>query len=412
MGATAKTAHQSFLKATSLDHLPPSSADDFALFRREVREFAVANVSPEVRRRILLGKPATKDETMGWHRALHLKGWVAPAWPTAFGGPGWSLEQRWVFDEELALVGAPQLSAPGLTTVGPVLISSGSVEQQARYLTSILEGSEIWCQGFSESGAGSDLAALLCRAAPTAGGYRVTGSKIWTTHAHWADFCLLLGRSSNTGRKQDGITMLIVDMRAHGVSLQPIVTLDGLHVLNQCFFDDVFVADVDRIGEEGQAWSILKGSIGHERVLVANPGLARVFRQRVLTLATASDVNGQRAIDSPGIRSRIILLEVRLRALEATALRVLAKPDLATSPESSLLKIIGTELQQDYIRLIGDVLGDASLPYDKDWLESPEVDECSCFDAATPNYLFLRKASISAGTNEVQRDIIARALLR
>lgn len=395
-----------------MDHLPSLSVDEFAGFRREVREFVAANVGAGLRRRILVGKPATQDETMAWHHALYRKGWVAPSWPEESGGPGWSLAQRWAFDEELALAGAPQLSAPGLTTVGPVLISSGSREQQARYLASILDGSEIWCQGFSEAGAGSDLAALSCRAAPTTGGYRVTGSKMWTTHAHWADFCLLLGRSSSTARKQDGITMLIVNLRANGVSLQPIITLDGLHVLNQCFFDDVFVPDADRIGEEGHAWSILKANIGHERVLVANPGLARVFRERLLTLATAVDANGQRAVDNPGVRSRIVLLEVRLRALETTALRVLGKPDLAISPESSLLKIIGTELQQDYIRLIGDVLCDASLPYDQYWLESPEADEFSCFDAATPNYLFLRKASISAGTNEVQRDIIARALLR
>ena len=395
-----------------LDHLPSSSADDFAGFRREVRKFVAANVAAGLRRRILLGKPATQDETMAWHRALHRRGWVAPAWPEAFGGPDWSLAQRWTFDEELALAGAPPLSAPGLTTVGPVLISSGSREQQARYLPRILDGSEIWCQGFSEPEAGSDLAALSCRAAPTTGGYRVTGTKIWTTHGHWAHFCLLLGRSSSAARKQDGITMLIVDLRANGVSLQPIITLDGLHVLNQCFFDDVFVPEFDRIGEEGHAWSILKANIGHERVLVANPGLARVFRERLLTLATSIDANGQRAIDIPGIRSRIVLLEVRLRALEATALRVLGKPDLAILPESSLLKITGTELQQDYIRLIGDVLGDASLPYDQDWLESPVADEASRFDSATPNYLFLRKASISAGTNEVQRDIIARTLLR
>lgn len=395
-----------------LDHLPSSSADDFAGFRREVREFVAANVSAGLRRRILLGKPATQDETMAWHHALHRRGWVAPAWPEEFGGPGWSLAQRWTFDEEYALAGAPPLSAPGLTTVGPVLISAGSPEQQARYLPRILDGSEIWCQGFSEPGAGSDLAALACRALPTAGGYSIDGTKIWTTHAHWADFCLLLGRSSSAGRKQDGITMLVVDMRAQGVSLQPIITIDGLHVLNQCFFDAVFVPENARIGEEGHAWSILKANIGHERVLVANPGLARVLRLRLLALATIADVNGRRAVDIPGIRSRIILLEVRLRALEATALRVLDKPDLAISPEASLLKITGTELQQDYTRLIGDVLGDASLPYDRAWLESPMADEISPFDAITPSYLFLRKASISAGTNEVQRDIIARALLR
>jgi alkylation response protein AidB-like acyl-CoA dehydrogenase len=201
-------------------------------------------------------------------------------------------------------------------------------------------------------------------------------------------------------------------MHAKGVTVRPIITLDGLHVLNQVFFDDVFVSAEDLVGMEGQAWGILKSNIGHERVWVANPGFVKVLKSRLLDIATRPDRDGRRPLDEPRIRDRIILLEVRLRALEATALRVLDLPGLPTSPEASMLKIRGTELQQEYTRLIGEILGDASLPYDRDAMQSLENSQSGIYDSITPNYLFLRKTSISAGTNEIQRDIIARHVLR
>lgn len=387
------------------------SAQDLGSFREEVRAFIAENVPAVVARNTLLGKPASKDVVMDWHRALYRKGWVAPLWPTEWGGADWSLAKRWIFEEESAIAGAPQLSAQALTTVGPVLISSGNDAQRRRYLPKILDGSEIWCQGFSEPGAGSDLASLVCRATPVEGGYTINGTKIWTTQAHWSDFCLLLARTSSDGRKQEGITVLIVDMKAAGVSVRPIITLDGLHVLNQCFFDDVFVPVEDRIGEEGRGWSILKTNIGHERILVSNPGFAKALRARLIAVASRIDESGRSPLDNANLRSRVVMLDVRLRALEATALRFLAQPNLHLDPEASLLKIRGTELQQDYTRLIGDALGVSSLPYDRQALEAAD-DDASFYDPITPNYLFLRKASISAGTNEVQRDIIARMLLR
>lgn len=386
--------------------------DKQELFRAEVRAFVEAKVPLAVRQRVLLGKAISKQEIMAWHKELYRKGWVAPAWPRQYGGAGWSLAERWIFEEESAIAGAPPLIPMGLTTVGPVLIAAGSDRQKGRYLPRILDGSEIWCQGFSEPGAGSDLAALACRGEPVAGGYHVNGTKIWTTQGHWSDMCLLLVRTSTSGRKQEGISLLILDMKAKGVTVRPIITLDGLHVLNQVFLDDVFVAAEGLIGEEGKAWGILKSNIGHERVLNANPGLTKVLRARLLELAIRPDEYGFRAIDNSRIRDRIVLLDVRLRALEATALRVLDLPDLPVTPEAPLLKILGTELQQDYTRLIGEVLGDASLSYNAAWLHSDTSDEIAFYDAATPNYLFMRKASISAGANEVQRDIIARHILR
>lgn len=384
---------------------------DLESFRAQVRAFLDANLPPRLARNTLLGKPASKDDVMGWHKALHRQGWVAPLWPEQHGGAGWPLSKRWIFEEECAIAGAPQLSAQGLTTVGPVLISSGTKAQQERYLPKILDASEIWCQGFSEPGAGSDLASLVCRATPVEGGYSVTGTKIWTTQGHWSDLCLLLARTSSEGRKQEGITVLILNMRAKGVTVRPIITLDGLHGLNQCFFDDVFAPSEDRVGGEGQGWNILKTNIGHERILVSNPGFARALRTRLLNLSRRPVECGRRPLDEPRIRDRIVMLDVRLRALEATALRLLNRADLHLTPEASLLKIRGTELQQDYTRLIGDLLGDASLPYDLGALESAE-DDASFFDPITPNYLFMRKASISAGANEIQRDIIARWMLR
>jgi alkylation response protein AidB-like acyl-CoA dehydrogenase len=387
------------------------STEELEAFRAEVKAFLREHVAPALAADVLLGKAVAKDDIMAWHRKLYQKGWVAPGWPKAFGGTGWTIAERWVFEEEAALAGAPPLIPMGLVTVGPILIGSASDEQQARYLPRILDGQDIWCQGFSEPGAGSDLASLQCRAEPVDGGYRIEGTKIWTTQAHWSDLCLLLARTSAAGRPQEGITMLVVDMTAPGVSVRPIITLDGLHVLNQVFFDAVFVPHRDRIGVEGRAWDVLKSNIGHERVLVANPGFAKALRTRLMSIARRPDRTGRRPIDQPRILDRIVLLDVRLRALEATALRVLGLPDLPVTPEASLLKIRGTELQQAYTRLIGDILGEASLPYAVSAMHAggpPDPEH----DPITPNYLFLRKASISAGTNEVQRDIIARNLLR
>ena len=387
------------------------SLSELESFRAQVRAFLKANLPPQLARNTLLSKPASKDDVMAWHKILYRQGWVAPLWPEEYGGAGWPLPKRWIFEEECAIAGAPQLSAQGLTTVGPVLISSGNKEQQEQYLPRILDGSDIWCQGFSEPGAGSDLASLSCRATPIEGGYSVSGTKIWTTQGHWSNWCLLLARTSSSGRKQEGITVLMLDMRVKGVTVRPIITLDGLHVLNQCFFDEVFVPAGNRVGGEGQGWNILKANIGHERVLVSNPGFAKALRARLLNLARRADESGVRPLDEPRIRDRIVMLDVRLRALEATALRLLDRADLHLTPEASLLKVRGTELQQDYTRLIGDLLGDASLPYDLGALESRE-DDASFYDPATPNYLFLRKASISAGANEIQRDIIARQIVR
>lgn len=381
-------------------------------FRTEVKTFLKSKLDHALAHDVLLGKAVSKQHIQAWHVELYRKGWVAPGWPKEHGGAGWSIAQRWIFEEECAIAGAPPLSPIALTTIGPMLIYAGNNEQKQRYLPRMLDGTEFWCQGFSESGAGSDLAALSCRAERVDGGYRINGSKIWTTHAQWADFCLLLGRSMSAGRKQEGITMLIVDMRAAGVTVRPIITLDGLHVLNELFFDEVFVAEKDRVGEEGRAWDILKSNIGHERILNSNPGLAKVLRARLLEIAGKRDSeDGTRPLDNPRIRDRIVLLDVRLRALEATALRVLDLPNLLVTPEASLLKIRGTELQQDYLRLIGEVLGEASLPYDVEALQAgSDADER--YDAITPNYLFMRKASISAGTNEIQRDIIAKHVLK
>jgi alkylation response protein AidB-like acyl-CoA dehydrogenase len=381
-------------------------------FRSEVKLFLKRELDPVLCRRVLLGKALSKEELISWQQKLFQQGWVAPAWPQAYGGTGWTIEERWIFEEECAIAGAPPLIPMGLVTVGPILIAAGSKAQRSRYLPKILDGSEIWCQGFSEPGAGSDLAALSCTATKVKDGYHVNGSKIWTTQAHWSDWCLLLARTSSEDRKQAGISLLILDMHSPGVTVQPILTLDGLHVLNQVFFDDVFVPVENRVGDEGQAWSVLKSNIGHERILNANPGFAKALKERLLELARRPDQGGRRPLDNPRIRNRIVLLDVRLRALETTALRVLDLPNLPVTPEASLLKIRGTELQQDYTRLIGEVLGDASLPYDVDWLRSAQADEGGLYDAITPNYLFLRKASISAGTNEVQRDIIARQVMK
>ena len=386
-------------------------------FRREVRAFLAEALAPEVAAAVEAGRALGKEALLDWHRRLHAQGWVAPGWPREEGGTGWSEAQKYVFEEECALASAPLLIPMGLTIVGPLLIAFGSAEQKRRHLPAILAGEEVWCQGFSEPEAGSDLASLRCRAVRDGDDYVVEGSKIWTTQAHWSDWCLLLARTSSEGRKQQGITILLVDMKSPGVSVRPLPSLDGLHVLNQVYFDCVRVPAAQRVGAENDGWRMLKATIGHERVLVADVGRTRMLLRRLGRIAAAERRGGTTLAADPRFAARFARLEVRLKALELCVLRVVNDPALALRPEASMLKVQGTELQQEVSRLTSDALGPYALPYRREALEAGAAQPAGLpvgpdyAATVTPFYFFWRKASISAGTNEIQRNIIARSLL-
>jgi len=383
-------------------------------FRSDVRAFLHRALPAELASRVRAGHTLSREELMGWHRALHRQGWVAMHCPAEHGGPGWSLAQKYVFEEECARAGAPGLIPMGLTIIGPLLIAFGNPEQQARFLPRIRDGSDIWCQGWSEPDAGSDLASLRCRARLEGEHYVVTGTKIWTTHAQWADWCMLLVRTASTGRRQDGITILLVDMTLPGITIRPLPSLDGIHVLNELHFDAVRVPVALRVGEEDRGWPLLKATVGHERILNADVGRCRAMLERLATIARRERRDGKPVIEHPAFRQRMARAEIRLLALETLVLRALAAPDPANGPDAPLIKIRGTELQQEIAWLLSDAVGAYGLPYHRavltdGWTEAPIGPP----DAATltPFYLFWRKASISAGTNEIMRNMIARRLL-
>ena len=393
------------------------TAEDIA-FRDEVRAFLEANLTPELRQ---AGRRATsvfidKDYSLAWQKILHSRGWVAPSWPAQYGGTGWGDMQRYIFAAECARAGAPSLSPMGLRMVGPVIMGYGTAEQKAFFLPRILAGEDYWCQGYSEPGAGSDLAALQLAAVRDGDDYILSGSKIWTTHAHFANRMFCLVRTQKDGKPQQGITFLLLEMDAPGITVRPIITLAGDHEVNQVFFDNVRVPASGRIGEENSGWTVAKYLLEFERGGSSAPGL-RVALDRLRTLAVQerSDA-GAPLIEDPVFREKLAAAAIALDAIEMTEHRVLAA--LASGqppgPASSMLKVQGTELMQRLDEIAIEALGAYA------WVDQPQgrapganVDfvgpEAGL--VTTARYLNNRAASIYGGSNEVQRNIMARLVL-
>jgi alkylation response protein AidB-like acyl-CoA dehydrogenase len=396
------------------------SPPDLAAFREEVKTFLVEHLSPELAERSRAGYYLSKDELLGWHRALFKRGWAGINWPQEYGGTGWSPMQKFIFEDECARAGAPILIMIALNQVAAMLIAAGSDEQKKRHLPGILDGSEIWCQGFSEPNSGSDLASLKCpawRESDASGDYYVVdGNKIWTTAAHWSNWCFLLVRTSNDGPKQDGITILLVDMKSPGITVRPIIGIDGMHSLNQVFFDKVRVPVSHRVGEEGKGWGLMKLYLGHERISAAGIWKGQAHFARLVAIAHRTERNGRPLIDDPRFREKLAWLEMRLRALEVILQSIINAPNAATSTEASLLKLRGTELTQDLLRMISEAAGQYALPFHTEVLREGWGDEASIgpeFAApATPAYFFWRKATISGGSSEIMKNLIAQSLFR
>jgi pimeloyl-CoA dehydrogenase large subunit len=388
-------------------------------FRDEVRAFFRANLPSSIRARLVEGKHLAKDDIVTWQRILNAKGWAVANWPAEWGGTGWTPVQQYIFQEELQQTPAPQPLGFGVTMVGPVIIAFGSEEQKKRYLPAIANLDVWWCQGFSEPGAGSDLASLRTSAKREDGHYIVNGQKTWTTLAQHADWIFCLVRTDAQAKKQEGISFLLIDMKTPGITVRPIVTIEGAHEVNEVFFDDVKVPAENLVGQENKGWDYAKYLLGRERTGIARVGLSKERIRRIRELAALEIAGDKPLIEDERFREKLAALEVELKALEMTQLRVVAaerrRTDNKPDPASSILKIKGTEIQQATTELLLEVVGPYAMPYQPEhedeerWNEPPIGPEWA--GPIAPTYFNWRKTTIYGGTNEIQKNIIAKAIL-
>ena len=389
-----------------LDYSP-----DEVAFRDMVRGWLRENLPEALREKVAAYDHFTRDELQRWHRILADKGWIAPAWPEEWGGNGWNPMQRYIFEEECGYAGAPPLLPFGLAMCGPVLIRFGTAAQKQRFLPRIYRGDDFWCQGYSEPGSGSDLASLKTRAVRQGDHYVVNGQKTWTTLAHYADwiFCLVRTGAADE-KKQEGISFVLVDMKTPGITVRPLMLMDGGHEVNEVFFDDVRVPVENRVHEEGAGWTVAKFLLSHERLNTARIGTSRRELERLREIASRQLKDGRPLIEDVRFRDKLTRLEVELTALSITNLRFLDQLRGGRPPgaEVSMLKIRGTEIQQSLTELMMQAAGPLAQP------QAP-VGEAPDFDlfmaGLAPRYCNFRKTSIYAGSNEIQRNIFAKLAL-
>jgi len=392
--------------------------EDELAFRDEVRSFFRQALPESIRDNIVAGRHTSKDELVTWTRILHDKGWAVPHWPVEHGGTGWSPVKQYIYLEEMSQAPAPAPLAFGVNMVGPVIYTFGNEAQKSRFLPRIATLEDWWCQGFSEPGSGSDLASLKTRAVRDGDEFVVNGQKTWTTLAQYADWIFCLVRTDPDARKQAGISFLLIDMKTPGITVRPIQTIDGGKEVNEVFFDDVRVPVENLVGEENKGWNYAKFLLGNERVNIARVGVSKERIRRIKELAALQRVGGERMIDQPEFREKVAAVEVRLKALEMTQLRVLAgeaKREKGTQdPASSILKIKGSEIQQATTELLMDVVGPYAMPYQSedaiDGRNEPDIGP-DWASTIAPAYFNTRKVSIYGGSNEIQKNIIAKAIL-
>ena len=385
-------------------------------FRDEARRFIAQNYPEQLRGKQDEGEELGREDFLAWHRVLGAKGWVAPAWPREYGGPGWTSVQRYLWSEELARADCIPILPFGINMVGPVIYTFGTPEQKARFLPPTLSGDIWWCQGYSEPGAGSDLASLKMKAVRDGDDYIVNGQKTWTTLAQHADWIFCLVRTDPDAKAQAGISFLLIDMKSPGVSVRPIITLGGEHEVNEVWLEDVRVPVANRIHDENKGWTCAKFLLAHERTGIA--GVARSKRgvERVREMA-AAEMDGDRPLlRDPFFARRVSELEIDLTALEYTELRTLASEQAGKGPgpESSLLKIKGTEIQQRITELALEAAGHYAAPYFRGFASeggnAVPIGQ-SYTQRVAPTYFNMRKTSIYGGSNEIQRNIIAKMVL-
>jgi len=388
------------------------SAEDVA-FRDEVREFIATHYPADLREK-KSRQEMSKDDILAWHKILHKKGWVAPHWPKEYGGTQWNVTQRYIWGEENARAETSPLLPFGLAMVGPVIFTYGNDAQKEKFLPRILSGEDWWCQGYSEPGAGSDLASLRTRAVRDGDAYVVNGGKTWTTLAQHADWMFCLVRTDTDVKAQEGISFLLIDMKTPGITVRPIITIDGGHEVNEVFLEDVRVPVENLIGEENKGWTYAKFLLGNERSGIAGVARSKKAIERLKTISGAELIDGEPLIKTDGFKRKIAELEIDLTSLEYTELRTLAQESKGQGPgpESSILKIKGTEIQQRITELTMEAVGNYAYPFAAPNGEgSNELPGPDYAMGASQAYFNMRKTSIYGGSNEIQRNIIAKAVL-
>ena len=386
-------------------------------FRAEVRAFMKSALPHSIRDKMIEGRHLIKEGLVTWQRILNAKGWGVPHWPVEWGGTGWGPVKTYIFREEVQQAPAPEPLPFGVNMVGPVIIAFGNEAQKKRFLPRIANLDDWWAQGFSEPGAGSDLASLKAAARRADGHYVVNGQKTWTTLAQYADWIFCLVRTDPAAKKQQGISFLLIDMKTPGITVRPIQTIDGGREVNEVFFDDVKVPVENLVGEENKGWDYAKFLLGNERTGIARVGISKARIRRLKELAALEQSGGKPLIADERFRAKITAVEVEIKALEMTELRVVAERTRSNKPDpaSSILKIKGSEIQQIITELLVEVVGPYALPdqvpHDESdrWNEPPVGPDWA--GPLAPQYFNYRKTSIYGGSNEIQKNIIAKAIL-
>ncbi|MSQ18368.1 MAG: pimeloyl-CoA dehydrogenase large subunit [Betaproteobacteria bacterium] len=387
------------------------SADELA-FRDEVRAWLAANLPNDLREKVSGYAHLSRDDLLRWHKILAKKAWIAPAWPKEWGGNDWTVVQRYIFEEECGYAGTPPLIPFGIAMCAPVLFKFGTEAQKKRFLPRIYQGEDFWCQGYSEPGSGSDLASLKTRAVREGDHYVISGQKIWTTLAHYADWIFCLVRTdSSMSKRQEGISFILIDMQTPGITVRPLILMDGGHEVNEVFFDNVKVPVENLVFEENKGWTVAKYLLGHERMNTGRIGASKRELVKLKDLARKEIKDGKPLIEDMRFRDKLFRVEIELTALEITNLRFLDQMRRTGQPpgaDVSILKIRGTEIQQTLTELMMQAIGPLAQPFEA-------VGSAGGVDAYTstlaPRYCSYRKTSIYAGSNEIQRNIIAKMSL-
>lgn len=391
------------------------SSNDEA-FRAEIQAFLKTSVPQELTAKVRRCESLSKAEYESWHNKLNKQGWLAPNWPKRFGGAQWNAVRRSIFEDECAMAYAPRIVPFGLSMLGPVLQSFGSEAQQSYWLPRILNGDDWWCQGYSEPGAGSDLAALQTKAVRDGEHYVVNGQKTWTTLGQHANMIFCLVRTDSDAKKQEGISFLLIDMHSPGVEVRPITLIDGGSEVNEVWFTDVRVPIDNLVGEENKGWTYAKYLLNHERTNIAGVGYSRAGLATVKRIAAVAPMRGRPLIENPHFAARVAQVEIDLMAMATTNLRIVSKATAGQAPgvESSLLKIKGTQIRQEITDLARRAAGPQAMVFASEAIDGSNAPLPDPFDAGAvaASYFNNRKLSIYGGSNEIQREIYSKHLMR
>ncbi|MDO8071824.1 acyl-CoA dehydrogenase family protein [Janthinobacterium sp. SUN176] len=383
-------------------------------FRDTVRAFLDTHLPADLQRKVRQHLRLNRDDYVRWHKIVAKQGWAAPAWPVEHGGTGWTAVQRHIWEDECARAATPPILPFGVNMVAPVIMAFANAEQKAYYLPRILNCDDWWCQGYSEPGAGSDLASLKTTAQRDGDHYIVNGQKTWTTLGQHADMIFCLVRTDSTVRKQEGISFLLIDMKTPGITVRPIIMLDEEHEVNEVFFDNVRVPVSNLVGQENKGWTYAKYLLGHERTGIAAVGRSKRELTFLKQLAMQQTKRGAPLLHDPAFAAKVATLEIELMALEMTVLRVISDEGKGPGPQASMLKVRGSELQQQLTELMVEAIGPQALPFDPAFLDGSAQHSAAGDDLAAPlaaYYFNYRKTSIYGGSNEIQKNIITQMIL-